>query len=835
MSNFPILAYKEEILDSLKEKNQLILRAPTGSGKSTQIPQIIRDSGICPGTILVLQPRRIAARMLATFIASQRKTILGKEVGFSTRFESAVSDETKILFITEGILPRMLLRDRQLSTTDVVIFDEFHERSITTDLGLALLRELQVHRPNLRLIVMSATLDTGPLSEYLPNPKVIDSPGKTYPIEIQYAPMSRETPMWDAASKATDSLLRSGAEGDVLIFMPGAYEIRRTIDTIEKDLRREPISIVPLYGDLPEHLQQQALTPINRRKIIVATNIAQTSLTIPGVRHVVDSGIARINRYDSARGFNTLYTEPISCDAAQQRSGRAGREAPGICIRLWSKMQQESKPMCTPPEIMRIDLSEVLLTLFMLGYTNIKTFPWLTMPQSSAIEAALELLKLLGAIDSKGELTENGKQMSHLPMHPRLSRLLLSAASLNAFDLATFAAALLTERSMVNGKPQYPDDAYNTSILSDFYAYYVLFEKIRSQSFSQAICSRFAINISAAKAIERTQSYFSQQFQKCNSIKSIYGNSIEGFAESLLIAYPDRLISRKDTSTLQCNLRENRRGDLDPDTIVRKAPLCIAADVRESRHSAGQILKVQLSMICEIRPEWLTKYFNDSFRKTTIYSWNNSSQSVEALIRTYCLDVLINEKPTPELDIQKASNLLAETIISKNLPLAGLDNTVDEWIKRVLWVAETFPEKSLPKFSDDDRRLVVHALCEGSYRYSQVKDTQLLPFFQELLSSQDIYFIESMAPQSVTLPTGRKMKIFYTPGKPPHGRTRIQDLYGQNQTPSIANGRARITIEILAPNNRPVQITVDLRNFWEVHYPEIKKTLSRRYPKHEWR
>jgi ATP-dependent helicase HrpB len=205
------------------------------------------------------------------------------------------------------------------------------------------------------------------------------------------------------------------------------------------------------------------------------------------------------------------------------------------------------------------------------------------------------------------------------------------------------------------------------------------------------------------------------------------------------------------------------------------------------------------------------------------------------LIRTYCLDVLINEKPIPELDIQKASNLLAETIISKNLPLAGLDNTVEEWINRVLWVGETFPEKGLPKLTDDDRRLVIHALCEGSYRFSQVRDKQLLPYFQELLSSQDIYFIESMAPQSVTLPTGRKMKIFYIPGKPPHGRTRIQDLYGQNQTPSIANGRARITIEILAPNNRPVQITEDLRNFWEVHYPEIKKTLSRRYPKHEWR
>jgi ATP-dependent helicase HrpB len=837
MPDFPILSYKDTIVTSIKERSTLILRAPTGSGKSTQIPQIIRDSGICSATVLVLQPRRIAARMLATYISSQRNSILGKEVGYSTRFDSAVSDETRILFITEGILPRMLLKDTNLSGIDTIIFDEFHERSITTDLGLALIRNLQKRRGNLRIIVMSATLETSELTDYMPDAICIDAPGKTYPVEIQYFPSNKETPVWDTATRAFDHLLRSGNSGDILIFMPGAYEIRKTIDALETGIRSEPISAIPLYGDLPEHLQQQALSQSvsGRRKIIVATNIAQTSLTIPGVRHVIDSGLARINRYDSNRGLNTLYTETISADAAQQRAGRAGREAPGVCIRLWSLTQQQNMTPCTTPEILRIDLSEVLLTLISLGYNEPQNFQWLTPPPPATITAAQELLKLLGAIDSKSTLTDIGKQMSSLPMHPRFSRLLLSSIPLGAIELATFAAAMLSERSMIQGKPQYPDEAYNSPVITDFYAYYLLFEKARASSFSTAVCSRYALNISACKSIERSQNYLIQLCKKFSSNQIINGTSVEGFAESLLLAYPDRLVSRRNSATLQCAMRNNRRGELESSTIVRKAPLCIAADIRETRHSAGQVLKPQLSMICEIRPEWLTEHFSNSFTTATEYTWNNITQSVEATIRSFCLDVLISEKPAEELDIQAASNLLAETIISKKLPLRGWDHNVDEWINRVAWVRETFPEKNLPEFTDEEKHLIIHTLCDGSYRYTQVCDIPVLPFFQELLSASDSSFVESMAPTSVMLPTGRKMKLLYTPGKPPHGRTRIQDLYGQNQTPRIASGRASITIEILAPNNRPVQITDDLKNFWEVHYPEVKKALSRKYPKHEWR
>jgi ATP-dependent helicase HrpB len=275
-------------------------------------------------------------------------------------------------------------------------------------------------------------------------------------------------------------------------------------------------------------------------------------------------------------------------------------------------------------------------------------------------------------------------------------------------------------------------------------------------------------------------------------------------------------------------------GEVDSGTIVRKAKLCIAADIRETRHKAGQQLKVQLSMISEIRPEWLYKHFKEAIKTVLVHEWNYSSQAVEASERTFCLDVPVDQRPSSQLDPVKASDLLAETILSRNLTLDGWNAAVDEWINRVLWTGETFPEKNLPKFTNDDRALVIHALCEGSHRYSQVKEKPVLPYLLELLDPSDSFFLETMAPQSVMLQSERKLKLTYTPGKPPLGRTRIQDLYGQTQTPSVAGGRVRIAIEILAPNNRPVQITSDLHNFWEAHYPELKKTLSRRYPKHVW-
>jgi ATP-dependent helicase HrpB len=797
---------------------------------------MLLDSGLFTGRILVLQPRRLAARMLAARVAEERNGALGEEIGFHTRFETLATSRTRVCFITEGILPRMMLTDKNLDGVSAVIFDEFHERNLATDIGLALARDLQrTSRPDLALIVMSATIDAGPVGEYLGNALVIESAGRRYPIDIRYSAAPAKTSVWDSAAEAVRTLIREGAHGDIVVFMPGAYEIRRTVEAISACVRSEPVTVLPLYGDLPANRQRQVMEPsAAKRKIIVATNIAETSLTIPGVRHVVDSGLARVNRFDPARGFNTLFTEPVGTDSADQRAGRAGREAAGTCMRLWSVANQGGRSSRTTPEVLRVDLAETLLTLQMLGYRSSQGFPWFETPGETALRAAQSLLVLLGACDDDGSLTDAGKEMSAFPMHPRLARLLIEAGKRGAVRLATFAAALLSERSALAGKPDYPEEAYCHEISSDFYGQYCLFEKIRASGFDPAVCQRLAVNAGAARTVLRTQALFLSHCRRFGMHSRDSENAPYILAESLLLAYPDHLAVRKDKATLICNLRDNRRGELARESLARSADVLVSADIREIKdHKQG--IKTILSLATEIRRQWLTEHFSSQWRTESVLEWNGTAQAVENRVRTWCLGVVLEEKSGTDIDVSRASALLADTIIEKGLALCGWDQAAVEWINRVRWVAEQFPDQDLPRFTDEDKKLVVHGMCEGEFRYSRVKDKPALPFLHELVNGQQLGFVEAMAPVAIMLPSGRKLRIAYEPGSQPRGRARIQDLYGLSSTPRVAQNRASVLIEVLAPNNRPVQITDDLSRFWKVHYPDIKKTLSRRYPRHEWR
>jgi ATP-dependent helicase HrpB len=835
MPSLPILDYRQEILDILRSGKSLVIRAPTGSGKSTQVPQMLLDSGLYgAGRILILQPRRLAARMLAARVAEERGTELGREIGFQTRFETMASPATRACFITEGILPRMMLTDKDLRGVSAVIFDEFHERSLATDIGLALVTELRRRRrPDLALIVMSATIDTGTCADYLGDAGVVETSGRTFPVDIRYFPSQPTTPVWDHAAAAARSLVAEKAPGDMVVFMPGVYEIRRTAEAIAASVR--PATVLPLYGDLPANRQHQVMEPASVRKVIVATNIAETSLTIPGVRHVIDSGLARVNRYDSSRGFNTLFVEPISADSADQRAGRAGRQDKGICIRLWSASSQSGRARTATPEVLRVDLAETLLTLNMLGFRRPQDFPWFERPADAALNAAQELLVLLGAFDGAGNLTDAGRRMAAFPMHPRLSRLLCEAGTRHAVRLATFAAALLSERSALAGKPQYPEKAQVHEISSDFYGQYCLLEKIRESNFDPAVCLRYAVNAGAARAILRTQALYLSHCRRAGFPARDGPDAPAGLAESLLLAYPDHCAVRKDKGTLLCTLRNGRHGELAKESLARSEDLLIAADIREIK-DRNHGLRTILSLATGIRREWLDRHFRDSFRTETSLEWNHAGQAVESRVRTLCLGVVLEEKTAAgDLDLSRASAMLAEAIVDKQLLLSGWDQAANEWIGRVRWVAEQFPDKGLPGFTDEDRRLVVHSLCEGEYRYGRVRDKPVLPILFELVSQEQRRFVDAMAPQVLMLPSGRKLRIVYEPGGPPRGRARIQDLYGMNSTPRVAQNRVAVRIEVLAPNNRPVQITDDLSRFWSVHYPDIKKALSRRYPRHEWR
>lgn len=833
-SLLPIFDLKNDLLAALNAGNRLIVRAPTGSGKSTQIPQFIIDNSTADGMLLILQPRRIAARMLATRVAHERHTVPGEEIGFRTRFESALSDATRALFITEGILTRMLLGNPTLNGISTIIFDEFHERNLSSDIGLALAAGLQKRcRPDLKIVVMSATVDIESLQMYLHNATVITSGGRLFPIDVRYVSSRQTVPVWERAAQAVHSLVAENNNGDILVFMPGAYEIRRTIESIENTMQAEPLTVLPLYGDLPAQRQNQVMEPTVRRKVIVATNIAETSLTISGVRHVVDSGLARVKRFDPARGFNTLFTEAISRDAADQRAGRAGREAPGICIRLWSAVRHSELALRTTPEVLRVDLAETVLSIRQSGYDSVEQFAWLEAPEAAALHQANETLVLLGAIDAAGTLTPLAAELSRLPMHPRLARLILEAGKRDCVHLATFSAALLTERSALAGKPDYPKEACQQDIASDFYGQYCLIEKIVASGFSAALCNRYAVNASAAKNIIRTHEFFLEHCRKLGMPLHDGKNAPVELGRCILLAYPDHLAVRKDRGTLICRLREGRRGVLNDKSLARSAPLLIATDINEKK-DARHTITTSLSLATEIKEEWLLEHFESAWRTESTFEWNPVIMAAEECQRTSCLGVVLHES-SQTISAAAASALLAETIIAKKLLLPKWDQGVDDFIHRVQWVARHFPGQHLPAFTDDDRALIIHELCTGETHLSKVVAKPVLPCAAALLDSQQRHFVEQMAPQSMSLPSGKKLRLTYGPQGEPRIRARIQELYGLQTTPRVAAGQFPVLVEVLAPNNRAVQITNDLANFWKVHYPEIKKTLSRRYPRHEWR
>jgi len=831
-ADLPVRSLEKEIVSTLAVQNRLIIKAPTGSGKSTQVPQFLLDTMQLPGRILILQPRRLAARMLASRVAQERDGSTGDEIGFQTRFESSVSKLTKACFITEGILTRMLLGNPDLNDVSVIIFDEFHERSLTSDMGLSLAVDLQrIRRPDLKIIVMSATIDIESLQAYLNPVKVIQSEGRVFPVDIRYLSMPSSMPVWDQAAKASATIIQQGLDGDILIFMPGVYEIRRTVDAIANVVRGENVQVFALYGDLPAEKQNLVMEKTGRRKIIIATNIAETSLTIPGVRHVIDSGLARVNRFDAARGFNTLFTESISRDSADQRAGRAGREASGVCIRLWSESKQAGLAYHSTPEIHRVDLAETVLSIKQLGYTDCAAFAWFETPPASALGQALETLQLLDAIDTSGNLTPAGVELSAFPMHPRLARLLLEGSKRGCLHLATFSAALLSERSPLAGKPEYPEEAHTHAIASDFYGLYCLLRKIDKSGFDPSMCARYAVNGSAARNILRTQAYFIDICRKMRLNTHDTGDAPAELARCILLAYPDHLAVRRDKGTLICKLRNGRHGVLHEKSLARSAAMIVATDIRETK-DARQEIKTTLSLATEITDEWLLEHFESSWKTEVLTEWNQVNKAVEVYERTVCLGVLVYEKVKFEPSAQ-TSSMLADIILSRNIKLAQWDDSVDDWINRVRYAAEKYPAQHFPHFNDDDYRMVIHELCEGEYKLDKVNAKPVFPVVQGMLSGQQFAFLESVAPVSIPLPSGRKLRLIYELGNGVRGRARIQELYGLTSTPKIANEPIRI--EVLAPNNRPVQITSDLANFWSVHYPELKKTLSRRYPKHEWR
>ena len=708
----PIDTLQDGLVAACGRVRRIVLRAPTGSGKSTRIPQMLLDLNLVQGQIVVLQPRRIAARLLAARIAQEREVRLGGEVGYQIRFERVESAQTRIKFVTEALLLRQMASDPELKGVGAVVFDEFHERNLHSDVALALARRLQeTHRPDLLIMAMSATLDTEAVAKWLGSAETLAADGRAYPVQIEYTHMPRNStrPIWDAAAEQVRRVLQEEAEGDILVFMPGSYEIMRTIGAVRNLPEAGGVDILPLYGELPPEEQDRAVKPSPGRKVIVATNVAETSLTIPGVRAVVDAGLARIARFDPHRGIDTLLVEPVSQASAEQRAGRAGRTGPGRCIRLWSQTDHEARPLREVPEIKRVDLSETILLLLSSGWGDAASFPWYEKPDDKALQRALTVLADLGAVDTQGKLTPIGRRMSVFPAHPRYARMLLAAGEQDCVFEVCRIAGLAQGRDIlfrkVDDRTENARDSVEQEDGSDFFPRLALLQRAIDLKFDADACDRFGVHGQAARQADQAARQFLRLAEWQGLPASDRIADPAAIRRCLLLGFPDRLAVRLDAGTLRCALVHGRTGELRRESSIRNAKLLVAAEVDEIQARGG--VTTYLSLATAIDEAWLQELFPSEFSTVNHVRYDATQRRVVTRVERRFRDLVLEAKERDDAPSDAASRILAEEVAAGRLELEKWDTPVDAWIRRVNFLAKHCPELGIPVFDDAARRMVI--------------------------------------------------------------------------------------------------------------------------------
>ena len=840
----PIYAIEQELVARLQQHRRLVLQAPTGSGKSTQVPQMLVAHGlVARGHVVVLQPRRLATRLLAARVAHEMGAPLGGRVGYQIRFENVTSPDTQIRYVTEGILLRQMVQDPRLRGVQVIIFDEFHERHLYGDITLARALDLQeTTRPDLSIIVMSATLEAATLEKYLAPCSVLTSAGRTFPVDIEHLPAKGNAhlaPPWELAAEAFAGAARAGDTGDVLVFMPGSYEINQTMAALREQSESRGYLMLPLHGELPPRDQDAAVARYEKPKIVVATNVAETSLTIDGVRLVIDSGLARIPRYDPNRGINTLLVEKISRASADQRAGRAGRTAPGRCIRLWRSQDHWERAAHELPEVKRLDLSEVVLTLKAAGVVDLPKFRWLESPGEEALAHAEELLTDLGALDHAGHITEVGRKMLAFPLHPRYARMLLAAQEFGCVYQACLVAALTQGRDLLIRNPgrdaeRFREDLFGDRAPSDFFILMRAWSFASKNNFSLDACRKAGIHAITARQVGPLHQQFLAIAKDEGLDAAPKPMQDEALQRCILIGFSDRVARRLDEGTLRCELVHNRRGVLARESVAQHEPLFVAAEVREVE-GGEKVLNTIFSLATAIQPDWLEDFFPEDIQRGMKVFFDATARRVYAEEQLQFRGLALSAKRVEPPPADEAARLLAEEVLAGRLQLVNWDHGVEQWLIRLKLLGQWCPELQLPGFTEDDRRALVEQLCHGAFTYKEIKERDVRSAVHGWLSRSQQEYLDKYAPERLNLPNGRHPKVVYEPNGAPWIALRIQELYDINATPKIAMGRVPVLVHILAPSMRPVQITQDLAGFWKEHYPRLKSELARKYPKHEWR
>ncbi|RIK88917.1 MAG: ATP-dependent helicase HrpB [Planctomycetota bacterium] len=801
----------------------VVVTAPPGSGKTMLVPAAVLDDLPTSQSVVLVQPRRLAARAVARRIAQLRSSRVGGEVGYQVRFDNCTSRDTRLNVVTSGVLLRRLLDDIALEGVGAVVLDEFHERTIEMDLLLGLaVRIRQTLRPELRIVVMSATLAAEPVARLLGGCPIIHAEGRRYPVDIRYQRRGEQRPLTDLVAAAMPEALRETA-GHVLAFLPGVGEIKRLSEALAPLAERHGHALLPLFGDLPPEEQDRALADLGRRKIILATNVAETSLTIEGVTAVIDSGQARQMRVASSTGLPRLELVAISQASADQRAGRAGRTAPGICWRLWDERSHHGRPVAETPEALRSDLAEPLLELLALG--EYADFPWLDAPPPEAIENARSLLHLLGAIDAGDRVTPLGRKLARLPAHPRLGRLLLAGARRGVLRETSIAAALLSERDLFrtaeHGR-RGPRDYGATRSRSD-----VVDRVLALQAFHAGAASPapdLELHPGGARNVLRAAE---QLFRLAEFPRAERAEQADvALMRALLEAFPDRL-ARLRSGTQDRALMVGGRGvRLDAGTRVRGEPLLLAIEINDAGGEA------RARLVSAVERSWLP---SEMLRSAEEQFFNPTRGQVEARNRTYWGDLLIEESPAAISDQAGAARLLADEArrqLDRVTPPA--DSAAGRFLARVRWLAAAMPELGLPRLDRDDLAAMLPEACYGLRSLDELRGADWLSLLQARVGYDRLAEVDRLAPPELEVPSGNRHRLKYEADKAPVLAVRIQELFGMKETPRIAGGRVAVLLHLLGPNYRPQQVTADLTSFWANTYPAVKKELRRRYPKHAW-
>ena len=811
----------------------VVVTAPPGSGKTMLVPAAILDDLPPDARVVLLQPRRLAARAVARQIAHLRGGEPGGEVGYQVRFESCVGRDTRLVVETTGIMLRRLVGEVALERIAAVVLDEFHERSLEMDLILGLLVRLrETLRPDLRIVVMSATLDAGPVAALLGGLSagcpVVSAEGRVFPVQTRYLKHGDRRDLVERVAAAVPEAIR-GTDGHVLVFLPGVGEIIRCQQELAQSLDRQGIAVLPLYGDLPPDQQDRVLADIGRRKVILSTNVAETSLTIPGVTAVIDSGLARQSLVSHATGLPRLELVPISKASADQRAGRAGRTAPGICWRLWDESGHQHRPPADLPEAVRGDLAGPLLQLLALG--EAADFPWLDRPPPEAMATARGLLAHLGAVAAtaagRDEVTPLGHDLLRLPAHPRLARLLLAGARHGVLREASIAAALLSERDPFRTpRGGGPRDRLSVRTRSD------IVDRVAAlQAFRAGIPigdPGLEPHPGGAHNVLRV----AEQLYRLVDVPLAEraADPAAALMLALLEAFPDRLARLRPGTQDRAALVGGRGVKLDGSRI-RGEPLFLAVDLDDSSGEAG------VRLASAVERAWLELEPLATANLTTgdELLFHPSRRQVEARLRTSWMDLVIDETPTAISDEPAAAAILArEAAGCFDRVMPPPDSAAGGFLSRIRWLAVAAPDLALPATDAAALKALLPEICSGLRSLDEVKSADWLSRLQALVGFDRLAEIDRLAPTHLDLPNGKRFKLQYDALGPPILAVRIQELFGVAETPRVAGGRMAVLLHLLGPNHRPQQVTSDLGSFWKNTYPTVKKELRRRYPKHAW-